>query len=342
MALILEIRDARGVSTWHRLDTLPLSIGRGLSNDIILDDPYLDARHARIAIDETGVVAIDDLGTLNGLHTNGTRAQAKLAVQAGDEVRMGRTMLLFRDADEAMVPALLDDRATLLHAAPVDAVNDATPAVARGPRIAVGSGVLATSAGRRAVVAVMIVGYACNAWLSDTSRSSGSAVFAAALGVATFAFLWAAVWSVAGRGADRRHHLLGHVAVISLALLVLLVWDGLNDWLTFLFPGASFDVALYLAVILVVLAGVVSGHLTISQVMTPKRRWRAGLIVSASVVVLVMLAGIVKDDKFTDVPKFPGVLKPLSAQLVPTRSLDQFRTDVQELKSDVDETIKKP
>ena len=58
MALILEIRDARGVPTWHRLDALPLTIGRGLSNDIILDDPYLDANHARIALDEAGGVAI--------------------------------------------------------------------------------------------------------------------------------------------------------------------------------------------------------------------------------------------------------------------------------------------
>ena len=50
MALILELRDGRGISAWHRLETLPLTIGRALSNDIIVDDAYADAHHARIAV----------------------------------------------------------------------------------------------------------------------------------------------------------------------------------------------------------------------------------------------------------------------------------------------------
>jgi pSer/pThr/pTyr-binding forkhead associated (FHA) protein len=345
MALILEIRDARGVPTWHRLDALPLTIGRGLSNDIIVDDPYLDARHACIALDETGGVAISDLGSLNGLYTNGTRAEATLQALPGVEVRMGRTMLRFRDADEAVAPAIVDDRATPVPTAPAESDKDyahAGPPVGRSRRISLDSGVLATNAGRLVVVAVMIASYACSAWLGDTTRSSGSTVFTAALAVAAVAFLWAAVWSVAARGADRRHHLLGHLMVISLALIVLLVWDSVNEWLTFLFPDASFNSVLFLVVILAVFAGIIAGHLTISHVMTPARRWRAGLIIAGSAVLLVGLAGIVKDDRFTDVPKFPGVLKPLPAQLVPTGTLSAFSGDVKKLKDDVDETIKKP
>lgn len=254
-------------------------------------------------------------------------------------------MLRFRDAEEAVAPALVDDRATPVPAAAVDPAKDsahAVPPLAGRRRISLDSGVLATNLGRLTVVAVMIASYACNAWLGNTTRSSGSAVFAAALAVTAMAFIWAAVWSIAARNPDRRHHLLGHVLVISLALIVLLVWDGVNEWLTFLFPDASISSVLYLVVILVVLAGIVAGHLTISHVMTPKRRWRAGLIVSGSAVLLVVLAGIVKDDKFTDVPKFPGVLKPLPAQLVPTGTLAEFSRDLQKLKSDVDETVKTP
>ena len=118
MALILEIRDAGGNATRHRLGALPLTLGRGLSNDIILDDPYLDALHARIALGPDGRIEIDDLGTVNGLVAGGSRATGPVAVEAGSEVRAGRTILRFRDADEAMPPALADATSPVARPAP--------------------------------------------------------------------------------------------------------------------------------------------------------------------------------------------------------------------------------
>ena len=52
MAMILEVVHPSGTRTWHRLGDRPVTLGRGLANDLILDDPYVDARHARIAVDE--------------------------------------------------------------------------------------------------------------------------------------------------------------------------------------------------------------------------------------------------------------------------------------------------
>ena len=55
--MILEVVHPGGARTWHRLGDLPLTVGRGLTNDLILEDPYVDPHHARISLDEAGAPA---------------------------------------------------------------------------------------------------------------------------------------------------------------------------------------------------------------------------------------------------------------------------------------------
>jgi hypothetical protein len=48
-----------------------------------------------------------------------------------------------------------------------------------------------------------------------------------------------------------------------------------------------------------------------------------------------------KDDTFSDVPKFPAVLKPVAPSLIPTKSIDQFEAVAQDLKTQADQLAKK-
>ena len=98
--MILEVVHPGGARTWHRLGGLPLSVGRGLTNDLILEDPYVDPQHARISIDEAGSPLIEDLGSVNGLVANDSRHRGRLSLQPGAEVRVGRTTLRFHDPAE--------------------------------------------------------------------------------------------------------------------------------------------------------------------------------------------------------------------------------------------------
>lgn len=328
--MILEIRDARGVSTLHRLDKLPVSIGRALSNDIILDDPYVDGRHASIVADDAGALTIDDLGSLNGLRRNGTRETERVAVQPGTELRIGRTMLRFRDVDEVVVPAIADE----------EAPKSAPPVLMVG-KAPTRSRLLGTTSGRLAIAATTIAAFALNAWLGSTERSNGATVFGVALAVAMTTLVWAGLWTVAGRGSDRRSNLLGHFALASLALLALLGWDVANDWLAFLFPDAPIIPVLFIGVFLAVLSTLVAAHLAISGSMQRKARWRAGAITSAVVVTLFAFVGIVNDEKFTDVPKFQSEVKFAPAKIIPTAPVSEFGKVARELKDDVDEALAK-
>jgi pSer/pThr/pTyr-binding forkhead associated (FHA) protein len=333
MALILEIRDPRGVVSWHRLDALPLAIGRAPSNDIILDDPYLDARHATITRDESGEITIADLGSVNGTHVAGASNNGHIVLQPGAEVRVGRTVLRFRALDEQVPPALVDDRVPIAVAAQL-------PEMAEAPSR--WHWLLTSTRGRWLCVATMIAAFAFNDWLGETERSSGSDVLAAAFAATTMAIIWAALWSIAGRGTDKRPHFLGHMAVVSLALIALLGWTAVNGWLTFLFPDRGLTAALFMLVTLAVVAALVAGHLAVTSSLSRRRRWRAGIITAATMAAMFAVVALLNDDdKFTDVPKFDGDLKPLSPRFVPTRSVDEFVSELSDVKDEVDEKLSK-
>src|SRR5687767_5337518 len=106
--MILEVVHPGGARSWHRLGDAPVTVGRGLANDVILDDPYVDGRHARIAIDESGTPLIEDLGSVNGLIADYSKVSGRVPVRPGAEIRVGRTMLRFRDSDEPVSPAIVD------------------------------------------------------------------------------------------------------------------------------------------------------------------------------------------------------------------------------------------
>lgn len=333
MALILEIRDGRGVASWHRLDALPLAIGRAPSNDIILDDPYTDARHATIDRDDAGELRIADLGSVNGLHVLGASSNGHIAIRPGTEVRIGRTLLRFRALDEAVPPALVDDRSLAA------AVEQLAAPRAASRRI---HGLITTTVGRLLSISAMIAAFALSDWLGESKRASGGSVMAAALAAAGMAAVWAALWSIAGRGTDRRTHFLGHMAVVSLAFIVLLGWMAVNEWLAFLFPNATLSSVLFFAVTVVLIAALVAGHLSVTSTMSRQRRWRVGFIAAGTAAALLAIVAIIgDDDKFSDVPKFAAELKPLSPRFVPTRSVDTFASEFVELKEKVDEKLVK-
>jgi len=343
MALILEIRDARGHTTRHRLDGQPLVFGRGLANDVVLDDAYVDARHARLERDEGGAWSIVDLGTVNGLYANGERTGASAAVGAGTEVRIGRTVLRFRDSDEVVPPALLDDQAPTSSPAPIEsprvAPMGAAAVPARGWRRA--GVLLGTSRGRLTVVGTTLGAIALDSWLADTSRSPAGSVIGLVLTAVAMLSAWAVTWAAVSRRADRRFHYLGHLAVVSAVFLAAIVTVELNEWLTFLFPGADVIAVFYVGVFLVLAAAIVAGHLGVSGTLPPRRRWRIGFMVAGAIIALTVIAALVKDETFSDVPRFAANLKPLSSSVIPARSVDDFGAAMAKAKRKADDDAKK-
>jgi hypothetical protein len=74
-----------------------LAIGRGAENDLVLGDPLVSRRHARIQV-RGGRLVLSDAGSRNGTRVNGAPIQ-EVAVGLGDEILLGDTRLIVEPPD---------------------------------------------------------------------------------------------------------------------------------------------------------------------------------------------------------------------------------------------------
>lgn len=78
-----------------------LTIGKATSNDLAIEtDPTVSRFHAVVERFAPGW-CIKDVGSRNGTYVNGERIVGERVLRAGDEIRLGSTLLLFRDTEPA-------------------------------------------------------------------------------------------------------------------------------------------------------------------------------------------------------------------------------------------------
>ena len=66
----------------------PVVIGRSPSSDIVIDEPYVSASHARFTIQGPALV-LEDLGSTNGTMVNGHIIEQPVTLRDTDEVQVG-------------------------------------------------------------------------------------------------------------------------------------------------------------------------------------------------------------------------------------------------------------
>lgn len=81
-----------------------MRIGRGTSNEIVLQDPEVSRQHAQIT-QRAGIYYLDDLGSTNGTFLNTQRVMGTMALEDDDTINLGESIqLLFVDDFVAQEP----------------------------------------------------------------------------------------------------------------------------------------------------------------------------------------------------------------------------------------------
>lgn len=70
----------------------PVVIGRSPSSDIVIDEPYVSASHARFTIQGPALV-LEDLGSTNGTMVNGHIIGQPVTLRDTDEVQVGDVIM---------------------------------------------------------------------------------------------------------------------------------------------------------------------------------------------------------------------------------------------------------
>ena len=84
--------NGRRVAGFEMAEGAEVVIGRSREADVVLDNPAVSRRHARLVRDADGVV-LTDLGSRNGTFRNGRRIVGPVRVDPGDEIRIGKFVL---------------------------------------------------------------------------------------------------------------------------------------------------------------------------------------------------------------------------------------------------------
>lgn len=96
----LEVLDSEfeGILQKQAFELRPLTtIGRALTNDIVLQDSYVSGEHALVASrDDTWLV--QDLNSTNGTFVNRKPVRGETPLTHGDVIQIGRTRLKFMRA----------------------------------------------------------------------------------------------------------------------------------------------------------------------------------------------------------------------------------------------------
>src|SRR5438874_4113062 len=93
--LVLEGVDKGRV---YRDLPIPVTIGREEGNGLRLNDERVSRYHAKVQM-EDGDIILTDLDSTNGTRVNGTAVQIR-RLRAGDQVSIGRTLLLYGTMEE--------------------------------------------------------------------------------------------------------------------------------------------------------------------------------------------------------------------------------------------------
>ncbi len=95
-----EFKNAAGAITSVKLHAGEQFVGRSPECSILIDDPSLSRKHARIVVDGDSV-SIEDLGSKNRTFVDGTAIDSLVTISSNSEVRLGHTVeLLLKTTDD--------------------------------------------------------------------------------------------------------------------------------------------------------------------------------------------------------------------------------------------------
>ena len=111
----LFVMQGRDKGRRYELRAASLTLGRDSNNPIQITDSEISRRHAEIRKDDTGYL-LADLASSNGTFVNAQQVTEQRLTN-GDRIQVGRTLLLFTDADDR-------SEAPLAHEVEIVAVGD--------------------------------------------------------------------------------------------------------------------------------------------------------------------------------------------------------------------------
>jgi pSer/pThr/pTyr-binding forkhead associated (FHA) protein len=302
----VEILARNGeVRNRHRIDTLPIHLGRAYDNDFILDDPHAAAYHAAVELNEDGALTIRDLGSKNGTIHQGQR-RSDMIIDGNTVVRLGHTNLRIRAADFRVDDELAD---TTIHS-----WEGFRPAI---------TGLT--------LIALLSV---ASTWLTDTEKIQAIRYVLAAAYLLGGALAWSGIWAFVNRLFGGHARFGRHLFIVACGLLTMQAWTAASNITAYAF---SLETLTRYAVIasVVIIGGMMFFHLS---TINPHRVRRFATV---SLLLTILASGILLMNNYqstghTASELYMHVLLPPEVRVSADMPVAQFINDAVKLKAKVD------
>jgi hypothetical protein len=297
----------RDVTARFRVDGSEISIGRGYDNDVVVDDPYVAARHVRVLRDETGQLVAEDAGSANGMYLDGSRnRQDRIAIDGATPIRIGHTFIRIREVGHAVEPERL-----------AGSKHRFVPAIAA------------------ITLTLALFGYlALIVWFAQTSEPHLSDYLTPMLILVSAALGWIGLWSLLSRLFFGQSHFLRHVLIAESIVLAFAVYDELVDFsafsLTWPVPRAYEYIAIWVAL-------AVMCFLHLREVGRTHLRAKA-IVVAVLLVTVVTVQTLQRSEAYANSGRrsVTHILMPPALRLAPLRDETALFADIGKLKARVD------
>ncbi len=269
--MVVEVLGGHGrVRARHRIAAsggeVQCTVGRGARCDVVLDDPFVAAVHARIAVDAEGTVTVRDLESVNGVEIGGRRLHGVEQVRLADGVlRVGRTRLRVRTEREVIAPEQPDRGAPSWQAR------------ASEQRV--------LAAGVAVSVAVTVF----EVWTSTAQpRELPTTLVAMLLVMLALAGVWIALWALASRVAFGESRWVRHAVIVFVVYAVLSVVALVAEVV-----NSALGLHLSSTVVVAVLVGVgastaLSSHLVNASPMRARIAVTIGVMIPAVIIAAIL------------------------------------------------------
>jgi hypothetical protein len=303
----VEILSRSGeVRQRQRVDALPIRIGQGYDNDVILDDRHISPHHVVIDRNEADGLDVLDLGSRNGVVHKGKRRE-RLTIDGNTVFRLGHTSLRVRSADFSVADEMRD---TTYHA-----WEGWPPALA---------GLV--------LLALLSI---FSSWLTDVDKMEAIRYVTAMVGFLAVGLLWSGGWTLANRIFAGQTRFGRHLFIMASGMLVLELTSQLLSPLAYaLSLEALSRYGHHLAIIIA--AGVVYFHLV---TISPNHARRHAITAAFLLLLgsgLTLAFNYQNRGAFSD-DLFMSELYPPSLRLTSDHKVDEFLTASQKLKAGIDE-----
>jgi FHA domain len=301
----------REVQARYRFAGPEIHIGRGYSNDVIVDDPYVALEHLRVRRGDDHALIAEDIGTLNGMRVDRKSERVERVVLNGDQIiRIGRTELRIRDADYVL---------------------PRERGLARSTRII------------PIIIALSVLLLAIDAlslWLRQVTEPRLSYYLPGLFALPVYALSWSGVWAILCRIFSGQTRFERQLLIALSGLLAFTLYRQLSEF-------APFAISWYapskygFVVSYVLLGGICFWHL---REIGPSRLRTKGGIVAGLTIVALATQWLLESEARLSYGQQSTVqhLLPTAFRLKPLRDEAAFFGDVEKLKGQLDQDRKKP